>query len=162
MPDRHLHAPLAGMLLSLFALGGCGQPPAGSDDTQQRREPPVQQEASAAAAPEAPPPAATVPEKPVTAVEPPGKKPTLESLVLTPEDTPFAGSAPHGFGEVRGADWLTASPSRSATNGLLPDLFEHAANQGRLNVEGELLLDGSQETTRMLDGVGMKLKISTD
>ena len=161
MPDRDLHAPLAGMLC-LFALGGCGQPPAGSSDTQHHQEPSVQQEVSATAAPEAPPAAAVAPEKSLTAVEPPGKKLTLDSLVMTPDDTPFAGSAPRNFGEVRGVDWLAASPSRSAGSGLLPDLFVDAANQGRMNVEGELLLDGSQETIRMLDGVGMKLKISTD
>jgi len=156
MPDKHLHAPLVAVLLCLFALGGCEQPPASSGDTQHHQEP------SATAAPETLPPAAVAPEKSATAVEPSGKTLTLESLVLTPEDTPFAESATHSFGEVRDADWLAASQPRSARNRLLPDLFEDAANQGRMNVEGELLLDGSQETSRMVDGVGMKLKISTD
>jgi len=162
MPDKHLHAPLVAVLLCLFALGGCEQQPASSGDTQLRQEPPTQQGSTATAAPEMLPPAAVAPEKSATAVEPSGKTLTLESLVLTPEDTPFAESATHSFGEVRDADWLAASQPRSARNRLLPDLFEDAANQGRMNVEGELLLDGSQETSRMVDGVGMKLKISTD
>ena len=95
-------------------------------------------------------------------MQPVAKTPALESLVLTPEDTPFAVSATHTFGEVRDADWIAATPPRSSQGRLLPDLFGDSANQGRMNVEGELLLDDSQGTSRMVDGASMKLKISTD
>lgn len=158
LPARCLHAPVAGALLSLFVLSGCGQPPDSSAAAQYPREAPALPEPSAT-----PPAAPAVPAaKPTGSLQPVAKTPALESLVLTPEDAPFAVSATHTFGEVRDADWIAAAPPRSPQDRLLPDLFEDTANQGRMNVEGELLLDDSQETSRMVDGASMKLKISTD
>jgi hypothetical protein len=81
-------------------------------------------------------------------------------LVLIPEDKPFGEEPANRFGEV--PDWLATRPRSSAPGRLLPDLFEDTANQGRVNVEGELLLDGTRKTSRMVDGVGMKIEISTD
>jgi len=158
MHDTCLRTPLAGVLLCLLMSGGCDQPPGSASELEQRQEPAVPARPPAMSAPAPADPAAA----PAVPPEPAGQVPDLKSLILTPAETPFADTGRHPFGEVRDADWLAASPPRSAPDRLLPDLFEDAANQGRLNVEGELLLDGSQETTRMVDGVGMKLKINTD
>jgi len=179
MPDTRRHAPLAGILLCLCVLGGCEQPqtPGGVVDPQAFPEPAPRQELPAAlppdiaitetAVPEASPaetpvPAAALPENSAATVETAGKAPAPGALVLIPEYTPFAEEPAHGFGEVRNADWLAAPSRQSPQVRLLPDLFEANPVQDRVNVEGELMLDGSQRTSRMLEGVGMKLKISTD
>jgi hypothetical protein len=158
MRKVRLHAPLAGVLLCLLVPGGCEQPSGSVGVTQLRQEPTVLTE------PPATPPAAPAapPDEPAAAAESHGKKLTLESLVLTPEDTPFTAATPHNFGAVTDADWLAATPRRTTQKRLLPDLFVPGANQERVDVEGELLLDDNQQIYRVVDGVGVKLKISTD
>jgi hypothetical protein len=93
---------------------------------------------------------------------PAGNPPDLDSLVLTPEEKPFADAATHRFGEVHDADWLATPRHRSSANRLLPDLFADAENQHRVKLEGELLFDDTEEISDMVDGLGMKLKINTD
>ena len=159
MLAARLHAPLAGMLLCLFALSGCEQPqppPSTAPESRHPREPAPLPE------PPATPPPATEPEAASVPAEPPAEKPDLESLVLVPQVTPFTETPAHSFGEVPTAEWLAAPARRPMTSKLLPDLFDEPGNQGRVNVEGELLLDGSQGTSGMLDGIGMKIEISTN
>ena len=81
---------------------------------------------------------------------------------MSPEDAPFTDTPAQSFGEIPDADWLAGPARRPAHRKLLPDLFDESGNQQRVNVEGELLLDGSQGTSGMLDGIGMKIEISTD
>ncbi len=151
-----LHAPLAGMLLCLFAVVGCEQPQQEVPGSQHVKEPVPLQEPPTTPPPAAEPTAAAEP------AEPPADKPGIESLVLTPDDAPFAEAPVHNFGEVPDADWLAGPARRPARSKLLPDLFDESGNQDRVNVEGELLLDGSQGTSGMLDGIGMKIEINTD
>jgi hypothetical protein len=158
MPDVRLHTALAALLLCLFAPYGCEKPPDAVGDAQ-----PASAVAAPAAnsAPSEKPPAAVAD----TAVEPAaadGKRLTLESLVLKPDDDPSTEDAAHGFGEVPDADWLAAPPSRPAPGRVLPDMFDSATDHDRLNLEGELMLDGSQGTSRLVDGVGVKIHINTD
>jgi hypothetical protein len=93
---------------------------------------------------------------------PAGKPPDLESLVLSPEERPFAETATHSFGKVNDADWLVTPQRRSTGNRLLPDLFTDAGHQDRVDIEGELLLDDTEGISDMVDGLGMKLKFNTD
>ena len=160
MPDIRLRASPVGILLCLFLLDGCEQPPAPGAGAQHRQEPATLQAPAATSSPETPPPAAAPPEKSAAAVKAAVTTPTLESLVLTPEDKPFGEEPANRFGEV--PDWLATQPRSSPPGRLLPDLFEDTASQGRVNVEGELLLDGTRKTSSMVDGVGMKIEISTD
>jgi hypothetical protein len=160
MPDLDPSARLAGTLLCLFALCACQQTQ--SPDTI----PAPETLPEAAAFPEqpaaAPPPADPSAQAAAVMSAPAGKPPDAASLVLTPENKPFEETATHSFGDVPAADWLGTSPGGSGPDRVLPDLFATVPDQDRVNVEGELLLDASQGTSRMLEGVGMKLRINTD
>jgi hypothetical protein len=145
-----------GVLLCLLALYGCGQAPDSAGDAQPGQEPPALPEPVTSTPPDPEPAQADVP------TDAPEYKPTPESLVLTPEDRPFADQPVHTFGEVHDADWLGEQPQHPAQQGLLPDLFDKSGNHDKVKVEGELLLDGSEEVSRMVDGVGVKIEINTD
>jgi len=164
MPVNCSHAALAGLLLCQLVPGGCGQQPDASGDARFDREIPALPEPAVAAPPAMPapvqPPAARG--APVQPAEAAGNAPSLESLVLTPPDTPFAEQPAHIFGEVPDTGWLAAPAQRPATGRVLPDLFEESGSLKKVNVEGELMLDGSHGTSRMMDGVGMKIEVNTD
>jgi hypothetical protein len=164
MPVNCSHAALAGLLLCLFLQGGCGQQPDASGDARSGREIPALPEPPVAAPPEMPapvqPPAAR--DEPVEPAGAADNAPTLESLVLTPPDTPFAEQPVHDFGEVPDTGWLAAPAQRPTTGRVLPDLFGESESRKKVNVEGELMLDGSHGTSRMMDGVGMKIEVNTD
>ena len=155
MLAARLHAPLAGMLLCLFAVVGCEQPQQEVPESQHAKERVPLQEPPATAPPAAPPAAAAGP------AEPPADRPGIESLLLTPDDAPFTAAPVHDFGEVPDADWLAGPARRPVRSKLLPDLFDESGNRDRVNVAGELLFDGSQGTSGMFDGIGMKIEIST-
>ncbi|HYQ71138.1 MAG TPA: hypothetical protein VET88_04310 [Gammaproteobacteria bacterium] len=173
MPVSRPPVPLATLLACLFALAGCGQPPDGSGSASQHQEPRVPPDtveaplAKRPAIPEQPaaPPEPSEPQEPAEparATAPDSSDIKPEALVLTPSDTPFVTQPANRFGTVPAAEWLAAQPTRTEAGRLLPDLFSEPGNRDRANVEGELLLDGSHGTSRMVDGIGMTLQINTD
>jgi len=83
------------------------------------------------------------------------------TLVLDIEDVPFTETMSRNFGEVPDAEWPAKRPGGAKRNRLLPDLFADPDSRDTVNVEGELLFDDSQEISRMVDGVGMKIHIDT-
>ena len=160
MPVIRSPVALASLLLCLLAPGGCAPPGDDRHSHASRALPdPAEVPAAGMPAPAEPPAAAAEPTQPVEAAS---QTLPLESLVLTPPDTPFAEQPAHHFGEVPDTDWLAAPLPRAAGSRVLPDLFGKSGSRDTLNVEGELLLDGSHGTSRMVDGVGMKIEVSTD
>ena len=166
MPANSRHACLlsAGVLLCLLVPGGCGQAPDNAADTQHLHKP-VPLPEPAAAMPPDPAPAlvsAKAAARSTLPADAPGEDPGPESLLLTPQEKPFTDQAARNFGEVPDADWLAAQPQRPARRRLLPDLFDNPGDQDKVNFEGELMLDDSQEISRMVDGIGVKIEIKTD
>lgn len=156
-------------LLATLLLVACGEsPPPGEGAATMQPAAPASTVQAQAVEPATGPAAGVDPgpvARPAMEAKPPAAAiPSPESLLESIGDPPFEMAAPApAFGDLPANDWLaTRRRPPAAAPRLLPDLFAEPGQEGRVNVDSELLLDGSHGTSRILDGVGMKITISTD